>query len=97
VVAQRDATLVAEIVSPGTEGDDRGDKFHQYQQLPSLREYLLLSTEAVHADLFRRGAEGLWVLHQFGPGDDLTLESIDFRVPMAQLYRGVEVEGSARA
>ena len=56
-----------------------------------LTEYLLLSIEAVHADLFRRGAEGLWVLHQFGPDDDLELESIDFRVSMAELYRGVEV------
>lgn len=96
VLAQRDALLVAEIISPGTEGDDRGDKFHQYQRLLSLREYLLLSTEAVHADLFRRGAEGLWVLHQFGQGDDLVLESIDFRLAMTQLYRGVDVADPAR-
>ena len=97
VLVQRDAILVVEITSPGTEGDDRGDKFHQYQQLPSLREYLILSAEELHADLFRRGPEGLWVLHPVGPDDELVLENISFHLPMNLLYQGVELHGGASA
>jgi Uma2 family endonuclease len=91
VMAQQDAVLVAEVLSPGTEGDDRGDKFHDYQRLPGLVEYALLSTDEAHVDLFRRGPEGLWVLHQSGSSDDLVLESIGFRVSMTQLYRGIDI------
>jgi Uma2 family endonuclease len=91
VLAQRDAIVVAEILSPGTEGDDRGDKFHDYQRLPGLAEYLLLSTDETHADLFRRGPEGLWVLHQAGPGEELVLESLQFRIAMEQLYCGIDL------
>lgn len=91
VVAQDDAVLIAEVLSPGTEGDDRGDKFHDYQRLPGLAEYVLLSTDEAHVDLFRRGPEGLWVLHQSGSGDDLIFESIGFHLPMAQLYRGIDL------
>ena len=91
VLAQQDATVVVEVLSPGTEGDDRGDKFHDYQRLPNLAEYLLLSANEAHADLFRRGPEGLWVLHQAGLGDDLVLESLGFRIAMERLYRGIDL------
>lgn len=91
VVAQQDAVLIAEVLSPGTEGDDRGDKFHDYQRLPGLAEYALFSTDEVHVDLFRRGPEGLWVLHQAGSNDELVLESISFRLSMAQLYRSIDM------
>jgi Uma2 family endonuclease len=91
MVAQQDAVLIAEVLSPGIEGDDRGDKFHDYQRLPGLAEYALLSTDEAHVDLFRRSPEGLWVLHQSESGDDLVLESIGFSVPMAQLYRGIDL------
>jgi Uma2 family endonuclease len=94
VLFQRDAILVAEVLSPGTEGENRGDKFHDYQRVPGLSEYLLLSQDAVRADLLRRSADGLWVLYQFGQADDLVLESIGFRVAMARLYRGIDL-GSA--
>jgi Uma2 family endonuclease len=80
-----------EILSPGTEGDDRGDKFHQYQHLPSLTEYVLLSMQERRADLFRRGPEGLWVLHQRGPADEMVLESLGFRVSIERLYRGIDL------
>lgn len=91
VLAQQDATVVVEILSPGTEGDDRGDKFLRYRQLPSLEEYVLLSMDEPRADLFRRGHEGLWVLHQVGATDDLVLESLRFRVSIERLYRGIDL------
>ena len=37
-----DATIIIEILSPGTESYDRGRKFLHYQSLPSLREYVLV-------------------------------------------------------
>jgi Uma2 family endonuclease len=33
--------VVVEVLSPSTEGYDRGFKFAQYQLLPSIREYVL--------------------------------------------------------
>src|SRR6266446_9871640 len=35
--------LVVEVLSDSTEGYDRGKKFEHYRQIPSLREYLLVS------------------------------------------------------
>ena len=35
-------SLIVEVLSPSTEAYDRGQKFLQYRQIPTLREYLLV-------------------------------------------------------
>lgn len=40
-----DATLVAEVLSPSTEGYDRGEKFALYRHLPGFRQYLLIAQD----------------------------------------------------
>ena len=47
--------LVVEVLSPSTKAYDRGEKFRHYQELASLREYILVSQDKVRKD--RRGAE----------------------------------------
>ena len=42
-----DATVLVEILSPSTAEYDRGAKFLDYQQLPSLRHYVLISQDRV--------------------------------------------------
>ena len=49
-----DATLVAEVLSPSTEGYDRGGKFALYRSLPSLRQYLLVAQDRLAIDAFTR-------------------------------------------
>lgn len=73
---KREPVLVVEVPSPGTAAFDRGDKFAAYRMLPSLREYLLIDPDTRRCDLYRRGADGLWVLHPFAPGEAVALDSV---------------------
>ncbi len=57
------AKLVVEVLSPSTSAFDRGDKFADYRRLDSLEEYVLIDPEKGGVDVFRKGADGLWVLH----------------------------------
>ena len=57
------AKLVVEVLSPSTSAFDRGDKFADYRQLETLEEYVLIDPEKGSVDVFRKGADGLWVLH----------------------------------
>jgi Uma2 family endonuclease len=52
--------LTAEVLLPSTEAYNRGRKFEHYRNIESLREYLLISTERVSAELSpaRRTAAG---------------------------------------
>ncbi len=71
--------------------DDRSRKFELYQQIPELQEYLLIEQDRRHADLFRKNAEGFWVLHPYGENGVIALESLKLQVPMSTLYTDTEV------
>jgi Uma2 family endonuclease len=82
--------LIVEVLSPATAAYDRGDKFSAYRTLPSLQEYLLVDTTRRRCDLFRRGADGLWVLHPFERGEAVRLESLLLDIPAEQLWADLE-------
>ena len=74
---KREPVLVVEVLSPGTAACDRVDKFATYRLLPSLREVLLIDPNSRRCDLYRKGADGLWVLYPFEPGHAVRLQSVD--------------------
>lgn len=91
-LAKAHPVLIVEVLSPSTAGWDRGRKFEMYQQIPTLQEYVLIEQERQHADLFRRNAEGLWVLHPFGPDSAIQLASLNLSLAMETIYEDVTVE-----
>ena len=83
---KREPTLVVEVLSPSTAAYDRGDKFSSYRRLPSLREYLLIDPATRRCDLYRIGADGLWVLHPFERGQALHLASVGLTISAEALW-----------
>jgi Uma2 family endonuclease len=53
-------TVLIEILSPPTEKYDRGEKFQLYKKIPSLKEYILISSEDVNIEVFRLKENGQW-------------------------------------
>ena len=94
---KREAVFVAEVLSPGTAAFDRGAKFAAYRKLESLREYLLIDIDAEAADLYRKGADGLWVLHPLVMGGSFRLASVDVELVAADLFADLEPAGDAGA
>ncbi len=79
--------LIVEVLSDSTETYDRGDKFALYRQIPSLREYLLVSQDQVRVELYRRSEDGRWTLTEYaGLEDRIPLESLDCSLAMAEIY-----------
>jgi len=86
-------SLIIEVLSPSTEAYDRGRKFELYQSISSFREYLLLASDRVHADLYVRQPSGLWLLASAGQLEDvLVLESVGCSLKLADLYEKVEFD-----
>jgi Uma2 family endonuclease len=79
--------LIIEVLSDSIESYDRGLKFERYQTTESLREYLLISSTRVHADLFSRQADGRWVLTPAGSLEDsLVLASCGCTLLLGDIY-----------
>jgi Uma2 family endonuclease len=84
-------SLIVEVLSGSTEAYDRGDKFALYRQIPSLREYLLVSQHQVAVDLYTRGEDGRWTLTDFSDlNDSIHLASVDCTLDLAEVYDKVE-------
>lgn len=78
--------VLVEVLSDATEAYDRGEKAARYRQIPSLREYLLVSQHTRRLELHRRGERGHWELHEAGPGQALTLASIEVTLRTDDVY-----------
>jgi Uma2 family endonuclease len=87
---KRFPTLIVEVLSDSTEAFDRGDKFADYQEIASLREYVLISTKRQRVDCFCRNEQGLWLLQSYRPEQiSFRLDSLDFEGKIAGLYEDV--------
>ena len=69
-------TVIVEVLSESTQAFDRGLKFAAYRQIGALKEYLLIDPESRVVELYRRGDEGLFTLHDFTGAVNVDLSSI---------------------
>ncbi|HEY3741511.1 MAG TPA: Uma2 family endonuclease [Bryobacteraceae bacterium] len=84
--------LIMEVLSPSTESFDRSRKFEQYRSIPSFSEYLLVSSDRVHVDLYQKQPDGKWLLSSAGTMEEsLTLATIGCPLPLSELYYGVDL------
>ncbi len=80
-------TLVVEVLSPSTENIDRREKRLNYQKLPSLKEYMLVASDEIRVEVYRRAGENCWELDVYGPEDEaVVLTSVGARLPLAEIY-----------
>ena len=89
----RAPTLVIEVLSPSTQAFDRSQKFALYRRIPALQEYILVDPDTRRVEAFRKGADGLWVLHDMSDGDTLHAASIEAQVPLAEVFDGIDPTG----
>ena len=85
-------TVIVEVLSPSTEAYDRGEKFEHYQQIASLKEYILISQDKIDVEHYYRRQETKWLRAELpGPEAVLSLSSIDCELRLQDVYRRVEV------
>jgi Uma2 family endonuclease len=90
-------TVLIEVLSPSTRSYDRGDKFKLYRDIPSFKEYVLVSSENVNVEIFRLQG-GHWVLEEYRhPAGSIAIGSLGLSIPLSEIYEGVNVWSSSPA
>jgi Uma2 family endonuclease len=83
--------LIIEVLSDSTEAYDRGKKFEHYRQLPSCREYLLVSQKEPRIEQFIRQANGEWTLKEAGDiRAEIHLPSLQVVLPLSEVFSKVQ-------
>lgn len=80
-------TLIVEVSSESTAAFDRGKKFLSYQQIGSLREYLLVSQDEILVEGYARQESDKWLYTKVsGLEGTLTLPSIECTLSLKDVY-----------
>jgi Uma2 family endonuclease len=67
-------SVIVEVLSPSTERYDQGKKFYFYRSLQSLVEYVLIDSQEVGAEVYRKGSDGVWFLSSVAYDIDGSIE-----------------------
>lgn len=83
-------TIIIEVLSPSTMDYDRAGKFILYRALPSLKEYILISSTEHRFEKFVRQGEN-WLLSEVRSAEEtVNIETIGFQITLSELYRNVD-------
>ena len=84
--------LIIEFLSESTANYDRGDKFRMYPRNPSLQDYVLVDTEKIAIDLYRKNDRSNWEIFNYQSGDNIDLQSIGLSFPIESVYEDIIFE-----
>jgi len=80
--------LIIEVLSPSTESKDRLEKLVMYKDIPSLKEYVLVSQNKVLIEIYRRNDDA-WEIVSFAPKDNLEFTSVGLSLPIEIIYEDI--------
>ena len=87
--------LIVEVISPSTREIDRREKLLFYQQMPSVREYVIVEQETMLVEIHRRRPDGRWITYFFNNDDRderIEFESVELQITLDEIYRRVKFE-----
>ena len=84
-------SVIIEVASPSTRNYDRGTKFKLYQDIPSLKAYILIEPLSISIDAFFINSSANWELRAYRNIDqNLDLNSIGVSVALKDIYEGID-------
>ncbi len=84
--------LIVEVLSPSTRRYDLGEKARMYLNVPTVTDLLLIDPEKIEIEHRQRLANGHWDLQVVQDRNaTLVIESLGCEVPVAELYRRVDI------
>jgi Uma2 family endonuclease len=83
--------LIIEVLSESTHEYDRGLKFKAYQNIPSLKEYILIDQYSCRVEYFFKGESGRWNSEKFDkPEDTVKIYSVDAELSLKEIYHRIK-------
>jgi len=90
-----DPVVVFEILSPGSSQTDRIVKAREYQAIASLRRYIIIEQDSIACTMLAKDGDGTWRFTVLTGNDSVELPEIGIGFPLAELYAGTALAGTA--
>jgi len=84
--------VLIEVLSKSTRNYDRGEKFKLYRDIPTLKEYVLVDSEAMAVEIFRLNANDHWELEEYkSTVEGFEIQVISTPLSFAEVYEGTKL------
>jgi Uma2 family endonuclease len=85
--------VIIEVLSASTQNYDRGEKFRLYRTIPSLQEYICISSLEISLEKYNRGIHGFWTLKEYNNlQEQIVIDSLDITITLEEVYDKVDFE-----
>jgi Uma2 family endonuclease len=81
-------SIILEVLSESTELIDRGEKWQQYQRIPGLEQYVLLSQHEPSAEVYLRQGDK-WLYESLTGDATLRFPSLETEILLSSLYQNL--------
>lgn len=81
--------LLIEVLSPTTEGIDRREKLHAYQEISSLKAYVMVAQNEKKVELYQRDGKTWQYFFLDDKEDILQVGCLDESITMAEIYEDI--------
>ena len=84
-------SVIIEVLSPSTEKYDKGFKFFHYMQIPSLKEYLMISSMERYIHISHKQNDTSWKFEEItDSAASLFINTIAQNIPVDDVYYEVK-------
>ncbi|MEP6925129.1 MAG: Uma2 family endonuclease [Pyrinomonadaceae bacterium] len=84
-------SVLFEVLSKSTELRHRGDKAHDYRNMSSVTDYILVSQNKMRVEQQTRQADGSWKIIVFEKSEEkVLLESLECEIRVADIYENIK-------
>ena len=82
--------VIIEVLSPSTRRYDKSDKFDLYRTIPSFQDYLLIDSEKINVQHFRKSDNQEWILHEYlNITNNIYLNGIQETISLNEMYESI--------
>jgi len=82
--------VIIEVLSPSTRRYDSSDKFTLYRSIATFKDYLLIDSEKIFVQHFRKIENNEWVLHDYlDVNEAIYLNSIEEAISLMEIYDNI--------
>ena len=93
----KNPTVIIEILSISTQRYDRTSKLKFYQDIPSLKQYIMIDSRKICVESYTKANDVNWIFETFKNLEDtLIIKSIDLSLPLKDIYTDTGLDGKPK-
>jgi len=84
-------SLIVEVTSDTTEGNDRGEKLLAYGATETIMDYLIVSHRRRFIEHYERQSADVWTYRHYYPGATILIHHLDIQLDVDDIYLKVDL------